>query len=259
MVRLVQFTDLHLYGDERGALRGIATLPTLRHAVAHARACAWPVDAVLLTGDLVQDDAAGYGHVRETFGTEDVPVCCLPGNHDVVSAMAHELSTPPFQVGGSLDLGPWRIILLDSSVAGSASGRLGADRLAGLDALLTGAGHALVCLHHHPLAMSSRWLDRVGLTDAEDFFRVIDAHRNVRAVLFGHVHQGFDGLRRNVRLLGTPSTCAQFLPRSDDFALDQRPPAYRTLELRPDGSLVSEIVWVPACDAGSARSACSAA
>jgi Icc protein len=73
------------------------------------------------------------------------------------------------------------------------------------------------------------------------------------------VHQNYDALRKGVRLLATPSTCAQFLPNSDDFALDPRPPAYRTLELRADGSLLTEVVWLDQHLGGSSRSACSAA
>jgi 3',5'-cyclic-AMP phosphodiesterase len=65
-----------------------------------------------------------------------------------------------------------------------------------------------------------------------------------------------------VRLIATPSTCAQFLPRSDDFAVDSRPPAYRTLELRADGTLITEVVWADSsagCGVGSPSSVCSAA
>jgi Icc protein len=47
-----------------------------------------------------------------------------------------------------------------------------------------------------------------------------------------------------VRLLSTPSTCAQFVPRSDGFAIDRRPPGYRWLELRDDGSLSTDVVWI---------------
>jgi Icc protein len=81
----------------------------------------------------------------------------------------------------------------------------------------------------------------------------------VRAIVWGHVHQSYDALRKGVRLLATPSTCAQFLPNSDDFAVDRRPPGYRTLELRADGSLLTEVVWVAQHCNGSSRSACSAA
>jgi len=260
-VRLVQFTDPHLYGDEGGLLRGVATFPALLRALAHARAHEWPVEGVLVTGDLVQDDPAGYVNFRRAFETLGKPIYCVPGNHDEPVAMSRELARAPFVLGGVVDLGAWRLILLDSSVAGSAEGHLSEASLALLDEALASAAerHALVCLHHHPVPMSSRWLDRVGLTNPEELFRVIDAHRNVRAVLWGHVHQSFDALRRNVRLLATPSTCAQFLPHSDEFAVDPRPHAYRTLTLRADGTMLTEVIWVDACSAVLPRSACSAA
>lgn len=261
VVRLVQFTDPHLYGDEAGTLRGVATYPAFVRAIERARERDWPVDAVLVTGDLVQDDPAGYASFRRALSGLAEPVYCLPGNHDVSDAMRRELGRAPFVLGGSVDLGGWRIVLLDSTVPGRAGGRLSERALAELDAALAGAPdrHALVCLHHHPVPTSSRWLDRVGLANSEELFRLIDAHRNVRAVLWGHVHQCFDGLRRHVRLLGTPSTCTQFLPYSDEFAIDPRPPAYRTLELRPDGSLSTEVVWVEQASSCRSRSVCSAA
>jgi Icc protein len=260
-VRLIQFTDPHLYADEAGRLRGVATLPALRAALAQAQARDWPPEALLVTGDLVQDDPGGYVSFRRVFGGLGLPVYCIPGNHDEPKAMRRELRGAPFVLEGAVDHGPWRIVLLDSSVPGSAEGRISSTGLAQLDAALRGAAgrHVLVCLHHHPVPMSSRWLDRVGLTNADELFKVLDAHHNVRALLWGHVHQSFDGLRRNVRLLATPSTCAQFLPYSDDFALDPRPPAYRTLELRADGTVLTEVVWVDACASGRSHSASSAA
>jgi Icc protein len=175
--------------------------------------------------------------------------------------MRRELAGAPFVVGGHVDLGRWRIVLLDSCLPGSASGRLSGEALRGLEAALGSAGkrHCMVCLHHHPVPMASRWLDRVGLENAPEFLAAIDRHQNVRAVVWGHVHQNYDALRKGVRLLATPSTCAQFLPNSDDFALDPRPPAYRTLELRADGSLLTEVVWLDQHVGGSLRSACSAA
>jgi len=259
-LRLVQFTDPHLYADESGTLRGVATFPALIRAIAHAQAH-HPCEALLLTGDLVQEDPGGYASIRRAFGALGRPVLCVPGNHDEPQAMRRELSRHPFVVGGAVDLGSWRIVLLDSAVPGSAAGHLSRRTLTELDAALAAAParHALVCLHHHPVPMGSRWLDRVGLTNADELFAVLDRHRNVRAVLWGHVHQPFDALRGTVRLLATPATCAQFLPHSDEFAVDPRPPAYRTLELRADGTLLTELVWVDSSAAALSPSACSAA
>ena len=87
VVRLTHFTDPHLYGERDESLRGVATLPALTAALAHARARDWPPDAVLVTGDLVQDDPAGYPHFRRLFGSLGLPVLCLPGNHDEPRAM----------------------------------------------------------------------------------------------------------------------------------------------------------------------------
>jgi Icc protein len=262
VLRLIQFTDPHLYGSEAETLRGIATLPALKAALADAQSSsAWPPDVVLLTGDLVQDDPTGYAHIRHLFGSLGMPVLCIPGNHDDPAAMRRELRAEPFTVNGYRDFGAWRIVLLDSYLAGSASGRLSERTLAQLDeALRTAEGrHCLVTLHHHPVAMSSRWLDRVGLDNAEEFWTLIDRYSSVRAVVWGHVHQSYEGLRKNVRLLATPSTCAQFVPYADEFAVDRRPPAYRTLELHSDGSLLTEVVWVEKRVAGSSRSVYSAA
>jgi Icc protein len=109
-----------------------------------------------------------------------------------------------------------------------------------------GKRHVLITVHHHPVAMDSRWLDEVGLANADEFFNILDRFNNVRAILWGHVHQPFDSRRKGVRLLAVPSTCAQFLPKSDEFAVDPRPPAYRRLTLRDDGTVETNLVWLQA-------------
>ena len=53
-----------------------------------------------------------------------------------------------------------------------------------------------------------------------------------------------DRTRNRVRFLSTPSTCAQFLPGSEFFALDDRPPGMRWIELYDDGRIETEVAWV---------------
>lgn len=245
-LRLVQFTDMHLFGDATEDLRGVASLPALRACVAHAAGAIATADALLVTGDVVQDDAAGYAHLRDLLEPLGKPVLCLPGNHDDPEAMRRELSGAPFTMAPHVDLDTWRVVLLDSVKPGAASGRLSRDALARLGESLASSGtrHVLVCLHHQPIGMRSRWLDSVGLENADEFFALLDAAPQVRAVVWGHVHQAWEGERRGVKLLSTPATCAQFLPESDDFAVDTRPPAYRILELASDGAVGTEVVWL---------------
>jgi Icc protein len=170
----------------------------------------------------------------------------VPGNHDIVPAMRAELAAPPFQLGGTWDAGNWRVILLDSSVPGEVGGHFDVAALAWLTQALRHAGgwHVLVCLHHHPVAMNSRWLDTVGLTNGNEFNALLRRYPAVRGVLFGHVHQQLDREVDGLRMIATPSTCSQFKPGSDDFATDDTPPAWRKLTLRADGGLESELHWL---------------
>jgi Icc protein len=249
-VRLLQFSDPHLFASAQGTLRGVPTLASLQRVLEHAGGRRLNIDALVCTGDIVNDEPEGYAHFARVLAAFGKPVYCIPGNHDDPVRLRSALSRPPFQVGGYVDLGAWRLVLVDSCNPGHVRGYISAAELQALDAALSGCqGYAMVFVHHHPVAMASRWLDAVGIENADDFFRVLDAHPQVRAVSWGHVHQCFDSRRRGVRLLATPSTCAQFLPLSDEFAVDGRPPAYRRFTLQPDGTLETEVVWVDAAAA----------
>ena len=252
-IRVIQFTDPHLFGDAAGTLRGVNTAETLERALSEASGHVAICDAILVTGDLVQDDAGGYEHFRRVFTRFGKPVLCIPGNHDLVPEMRAALHARPFVLDGPADLGAWRVVLLDSVVPNQAGGHISVEQLTKLDEELGMARqrHALVCLHHHPVAMQSRWLDNVGLANANEFWSVIDSHPQVRAVVWGHVHQSFEGTRRGVRLLATPSTCAQFQPRSDQFVIDGLPPAYRLLTLHSNGAIDTGVHFLTAAESAA--------
>ena len=244
-MQIIQITDPHLYGSASGRLRGVETDSSFRLALDDAIAHVPDYEAMLVTGDLVQDDKSGYLRFRSHFGDIKKPVLCIPGNHDEPEVMRRELAGAPFEICGTHILGDWAFVMLDSYDPGHVGGRLTKNELARLEASLHySPQHAMVCLHHHPVPMGSRWLDSVGLAEAQDFWRIIDSHKNVRAVVWGHVHQAFEGNRGDVLLFATPSTGAQFLPMSDRYAVDSRPPAYRSFELHADGRIDSRVHWV---------------
>ena len=244
-MKFLQITDPHLYGSATGALRGVVTDASLHQVLDEAHASVPDYAALLVTGDLVQDDPSGYLRFRSIFGNSQRPVLCIPGNHDEPAIMQRSLAGAPFQFCGTYSADGWQIVMLDSCDPGHVGGRLADQELERLDrSLAASAAHAMVCLHHHPVEMGSRWIDTIGLANRDEFWRVIDAHRHVRAVVWGHVHQEYEGNRGNVRLFATPSTGAQFLPLSDRYAVDTRPPAYRPFELHADGRIDSEIRWV---------------
>lgn len=246
-LRLLHITDTHLHADSSARLRGVDTFLTLARVIARAASDARPAQVVLATGDLSQDETPrSYVHFRDQVSRLGVPVWCLPGNHDAPIAMGDALGAPPFHVGGAQISGNWCVILLNSFLAEDHGGRLAPAQLEWLDAMLmeNQAPHVLLAIHHHPLALASRWLDELGLYNAQDLLTIIDRAPQVRGVVAGHVHQASDITRRGVRYLTTPSTCFQFLPRSDTFAVDRRPPGFRWLDLTSDGGIETEVVWV---------------
>jgi len=215
--------------------------------LAHIDAANWPADLVAMTGDLIQDDSrAAYDRFCELMTPLNLPVHCVPGNHDIRELMRDAVSQEPFHYCDSVRISNWLIAGIDSCIDGDAGGRVDDDEMERLTGILadTDAEHVLICLHHPPLPVGSQWLDQVGLKNGDEFLRIIGQPGIVRAAIFGHVHQEFEGAHEAIQIIGTPSTCRQFMVASDEFALDDHPPAYRRLSLHADGTVEHELIWL---------------
>ncbi|MFQ5784465.1 MAG: phosphodiesterase [Alphaproteobacteria bacterium] len=247
-IRLIQISDCHLLADPAERLRGVDTDATLAAVIARVRDDA--PELVLATGDLSQDgSAASYRRVKALFGRLGAPVYCLPGNHDDAGVLAETMPGDGIHVIRSLRRDGWQIVFLDSTVAGQDDGHLPTAELAALDAALAACRerHALVCLHHHPVAVGGAWTDFVSLANPEDLFAVLDRHPQVRGLVWGHIHQPFEGARSGVRLFGAPATCFQFArDAADALAVADEPPAYRRFTLHADGAIDSAVRWLDA-------------
>jgi Icc protein len=250
-VHILHITDSHLFAQRTGRLLGLVTYDSLKAVLADATR--EPPDMVLATGDLAQDGTAqAYEHLTEALSNFasacpfPPPVYWVPGNHDEPAVMRATLTRAPLRPETEVVVGGWYIILLDSTVSGEVGGVLSEGELARLDAGLRAHADcpALVCLHHNPVATSARWMDDIGLANADAFFAVLDRHPQVRGVLWGHVHQAMDVERRGVRLMASPSTCIQFKPETVEFGLDSVAPGYRRLWLHPDGRLETRVFRV---------------
>ncbi|MEE4624076.1 3',5'-cyclic-AMP phosphodiesterase [Pseudomonas alliivorans] len=246
-VLLVQLSDSHLFAEADGTLLGMNTRDSLEKVVERVLAEQSDIDAVIASGDISQDGSVeSYEAFRRLSGQIAAPARWFAGNHDELPQM-EQVAQGVGLLEPVLDIGQWRVTLLDSAVPGSVPGFLAESQLRLLAQSLSEAPdrHHLVCLHHHPVTIGCEWMAPIGLRNAEAFFAVLDRFPQVRAVLWGHVHQEFDQMRQNVRLLASPSTCIQFAPGSEDFKLDTLAPGYRWLRLHDDGQLetgVSRVV-----------------
>ena len=247
MIRVLQLTDPHLFADVDGELRGTNTQASLARVLAHYQDSDWCADRVIMTGDLIQDDTAeAYQRFRDLLLPLDLRVHCVPGNHDIRDLMRAVCCRPPFSYCAYEEFRDWLIVGIDSCIRGHAGGEVSSDELDRLSDIVSRspAKHVMVCLHHPPVPVGSKWLDSVGLRNGDEVLDRLRSLNRVRLATFGHIHQEYDAEHDGMRIIGTPSTCRQFEPGSEKFAVDDNPPAYRRITLGADGSVDTEVVWV---------------
>jgi Icc protein len=242
-LRIVQITDLHLKTQPNSRLWGADVDAGLRAVLAHLREREPAPDFVLATGDLVGDEPEAYSRLIELLEPLNLPVYCLPGNHDFPAIMSRTLRRGAVRWKRHFVAGHWQFVLLDSSFPGTPDGHLASGELALLDTVLATdpERHALVCLHHNPLPVGTAWLDTMTVGNGAALFAVLDRYPQVRAVVWGHIHGEFASWRGNAQLLASPATSVQFKPDAPEPRVDPLPPGYRWFELYPDGALATGV------------------
>ncbi len=246
-VRVAQLTDCHIFAGAGELLKGMDTRLSFDAVSAAMLARHGDLDLLLATGDLSQDGSAGsYRFLAKRFNRMKLPVFRLPGNHDDSALMAANLDGRQVSPAKQVLAGAWQILLLDSTIAGEVHGRVSPTELEFLDRALCAypEHHALVCLHHQAVETGSKWIDDKGLLDAARFRQHVTKHDQVRAVIWGHVHQEKHHRDDGVEWMSAPSSCVQFTPDSKDFAISDEKPGYRYLCLQPDGGIESRVYRV---------------
>ena len=243
---LVQLSDPHI-----GATWGVGDpVAGLRAAVASVRRLPDAPDAVLMSGDLADNATdAEYETVRELLAQIGAPVYVLPGNHDDRDTLRRNFDVPgamgtPVQY--SVDLGPLRLVVLDSTRPGEVPGELDADRLSWFDAELAREPDqvTLLALHHPPVSTGIEAWDELGLAAAHRraLGEVLRRHPQVRRVVAGHLHRTMTGELSGCPVLTVPSTYVQtrlsFNPAEIEFAVEPRGFAVHALL---DGELASHV------------------
>jgi Icc protein len=240
--RVIQITDPHLFADESMKLVGMNCQEGLQDVIELVKEHEKSIDCVLCTGDIAQDASQeAYTRFAAQINALNAPQLWIPGNHDIIASMQKALSKKKEALEKTLRLGNWGIIMLNSCVEGHIYGKLPGQELeylrAELEVMQSEGRHVLIAVHHNPVPVNAEWLQNHSLQSTEDFFDIVDAYKNIKAVVFGHIHQDFKTSRKKVLMLGSPSTSIQFHPEHDYFSLDKENPGYRWLSLHDNGTV----------------------
>jgi 3',5'-cyclic-AMP phosphodiesterase len=247
-IKLIQLTDSHILADPEALLwNNLNTRKSMAAVLNELRQLPFPGDVVIISGDLAEKaEPEAYQWLLDHCHGLNLPVYCLPGNHDDPALMGKILNYANVSTRPLIILKNWQLILLNSAAPRQHRGYLDRTQLKFLNCSLTQRPdlNALIFLHHPPVRIGSSWMDTMGLDNAVEFFAILDQYPQVRGIIWGHIHQEFYAERRGVYLLGSPSTCVQFVPGSEHFQLEQLGPGYRELILSADGKIETHAYYL---------------
>ncbi len=211
---VAQISDPHIGADWDGPEDSVEGLTQVLDAV-----FAMPdrPDVLLVTGDLVGHGTADeYDRVHALLHTAPAPVHVLPGNHDLRAGLRARfglLGEPAAPVQYSADLGPLRLVAVDTTIPGRAGGELDAPRLTWLDAELAKAPDqpTLLAMHHPPASTGIPPWDAIGLeaSGCTALEEIVGRHPQVQRIVAGHIHQPLVSTLAGRAVLAIPSTYVQ--------------------------------------------------
>jgi len=203
------------------------------------------VDAVVIKGDIADRGLrAQFEIARSTFDGFDVPWHAFLGNHDHYGRAAGEevdgyalLGQP--RAPRSIELGGWRLVMLDTVEPGDHHGVFPEDRLRWLADELEGsreqAQPTLVLTHHQPVPPehAGSYPNSIGIIPehSKRIFEVLGKNPQVQGVLIGHTH------RNRVRRYAASGS----IPFVEVNCVKDYPGGFAVYELYDDGTFRQEV------------------
>lgn len=219
MSTILQLSDTHIVPEGAlvsGRLNTADAFARLVARISNMRDQIGKLDAIVVSGDLSDDGSAeSYVRFKSLMEPLDVPIYVLPGNHDAREPMRGAFSDS-LPSDGPLN---WtrqvrdvQLIGLDTLVEGQGQGRLSSESMTFLQAALSEAGKrpVLLALHHPPFPCGIAFMDKIGLTNQNEFRDIVAKHPGVIRIVCGHIHSMMVANVAQHIAISAPSPCSSF-------------------------------------------------
>ncbi len=174
--------------------------------------------AIIASGDLVdRGEYEEYLELKRLMDESEIPVYYALGNHDLREPFLQVFSGPGAETDENgylqyaVDFGPFRMVVCDT-LEGTNHGDYDEARAQWLAATLDAEPDkpTAVILHHPPIPSGIQWMDPDPRSPwIVRLERVLTGRSQVKVLMCGHIHRGFNGLFAGHMVVATPATSIQ--------------------------------------------------
>lgn len=236
-IRILHISDVHL--TELGVpIWGVNTLEHFHTLMARIKTLS-NIDAIIISGDLSNDGTRWtYEYADSIFSQLGIPTYMCMGNHDnFVSLNNH---THYCKNVRELQIKDWGILFLNSVIPdkddpekNKARGEIDIEQFNFIKVASAKYENVALVLHHPPIETGG-WLDRRILENRQEFIDCIQGCRNVRLVMYGHIHCYTNYIQRGVLYTSAPAVSYAFDNRLAKFEIDYGEEGYNLIEIKKD-------------------------
>lgn len=211
---IAHIADLHVSDDGLPVHDLVDTDAATRAVVAALNALDPAPDVIIAAGDLTHDgDGVAAARAKALLAGLPAPVLVCTGNHDRRESLRaafgrHASDVDDAWMAYTVEDFPVRLIALDAATDDPFVGAMPEAEAEWLAARLAEQPDrpTILFLHHPPFDTGIGWMDAIGITIGRDaLWRVVAAHRNILAVLSGHLHRPMAGRWAGVAVYAAPS------------------------------------------------------
>jgi 3',5'-cyclic AMP phosphodiesterase CpdA len=255
---IAQFSDTHICAPSKLLFNGVDSNANLVRAVQSILNSTPKVDALLITGDLCQSGTLDeYQNLRVILDPliGRIPVYFCLGNHDERFNFCKVFKDyPGFEqyvdsksLQYSVQLGGYRLVVLDSLLHGSDYGHLHVQELDWLDQTLkrySSAQPIIVAVHHPMISSGNSLMDQMNLKQTQQLEISLSRAKNLSLIVCGHLHRLVVGQFAGAPVIVCPSTAHAYavdLTKQNAHIVPPDQPGYLLHIQNGTGELISTV------------------